>query len=181
MNRDKWETFAQIYLDFNIATACVLGILLLVAYVILMKLRKEQITLKKMLFGTLWSAYLVILLAGTILNRRIGLDYALYLTPFWSYKAAMEEGNEFLVWQIIYNVVMFMPWGVFLAIMWDKMKKPHWNIGSALLASVLIEATQFVLKCGTIEFDDVFHNVLGGITGYGIWLACYEFKKKKEA
>ena len=36
--------------------------------------------------------------------------------------------------------------------------------------SVLIETLQFVLKRGFAEFDDVFHNVLGCLIGFGVYV-----------
>jgi glycopeptide antibiotics resistance protein len=37
------------------------------------------------------------------------------------------------------------------------------------LTSLSIELLQLVLKRGLFEFDDMFHNTLGVIIGYGIW------------
>ena len=37
-----------------------------------------------------------------------------------------------------------------------------------VITSFGIEFLQFVLKCGLAEFDDVFHNALGCMLGYGI-------------
>lgn len=50
-------------------------------------------------------------------------------------------------------------------------------IGGAF--SVLIESLQFVMKRGFSEFDDVFHNVLGCMFGYVLYIAIACLVKKK--
>lgn len=174
MNKFDWNVFADTYLDFNVWIVVSVGLLLFALYMIYIKFKRQSIHLSQIIFGVFWSIYVLVVITSTILNRQIGEETHLYLTPFWSYKEAMEEGSESIIWQILYNIVMFIPWGIFLANMWENMKKPHWNILSALLASVMIELIQLTFKCGTVELDDVFHNVLGAITGYGIWRAYYE-------
>lgn len=67
------------------------------------------------------------------------------------------------------NVLMFVPFGLligcaFKRVGWKKM------LVASLCLSVLIEALQFILKRGFAEFDDVFHNTLGAILGYGLFL-----------
>ena len=64
------------------------------------------------------------------------------------------------------NVVAFIPVGLLLGYVFDKIK--WWQV---LLAGVLlsfgIESLQFILKRGFAEFDDVLHNGLGCLAGYG--------------
>lgn len=38
----------------------------------------------------------------------------------------------------------------------------------------MIEGTQFVLKRGVVEFDDIFNNTLGTLIGYGLIMALLE-------
>ncbi len=46
--------------------------------------------------------------------------------------------------------------------------------------SFAIESTQYVTKTGFAEFDDVFHNTLGCVIGYGIYLVVYGLWLKLE-
>jgi len=39
-----------------------------------------------------------------------------------------------------------------------------------------IEVIQLVFKLGLFEFDDVFHNVLGAVIGYGLWRVWRKFR-----
>ena len=52
--------------------------------------------------------------------------------------------------------------------------------------SVLIETLLFLLKRGFAEFDDVFHNALGCVIGFGVyvgvrWMVERGKKKRRES
>ena len=65
--------------------------------------------------------------------------------------------------QILANVIMFLPVGVFAGSAWK------WRgLWVATGLSVLIELIQFITSRGLGEFDDVLHNVLGAVIGIGI-------------
>ena len=66
------------------------------------------------------------------------------------------------------NVVAFIPIGLLLGISFPGMK--WWSVlltGGAF--SLLIETLQFFLRRGFAEFDDVGHNVVGCMVGYGVY------------
>ena len=68
------------------------------------------------------------------------------------------------------NVAAFIPVGVLLGCASDKMK--WWKvvlIGASF--SIIIEVLQFVTRRGYAEFDDVFHNTLGCLIGFGLFAA----------
>lgn len=125
--------------------------------------------------GAKWSAglllleYIILLLILAVWARSIQPERAFDFIPFWSYRAVQRGGHELLLTQIIMNVIAFIPIGFLLGISFPKVK--WWKvflIGGAF--SILIEALQFFLKRGFAEFDDVFHNVLGSMIGYGFYV-----------
>ena len=66
------------------------------------------------------------------------------------------------------NVMVFIPIGALLGTGYTRLQ--WWKlllIGFVL--SVVIELLQLVLKRGCCEFDDVMHNTLGCLIGYGIF------------
>lgn len=69
---------------------------------------------------------------------------------------------------------MFVPWGFLLPLWGGRFRKFAWTVGSGLLGTILIEGTQFVLKRGVVEFDDIFNNTLGTLIGYGLIMALLE-------
>lgn len=132
--------------------------------------------------GLRWSAglmlleYLFLLLLLAVLLRKVQ-DYREYsLTPFWSYRA-IRDGVKFLSTQNFANVLAFVPIGLLLGCAFGRMK--WWKvllIGGGF--SVLIETLQFFLKRGFAEFDDVFHNVVGCLIGYGVYMSVACLVKK---
>ena len=133
--------------------------------------------------GMRWSAllllfeYLFLLISLTLLFREIPTERRINVFPFWSYRAVWGRGNEPLLTQMIMNVFAFIPVGFLLGISFPNIK--WWKvllIGGTF--SLLIETTQFVFKRGFAEFDDVFHNVLGCMIGWGVYLAFVSLAKK---
>ena len=70
---------------------------------------------------------------------------------------------------MIANVLAFVPIGLLLGCAFGRMK--WWKvllIGGGF--SLLIETLQFILKRGFAEVDDVMHNVVGCLLGYGVYI-----------
>ena len=112
---------------------------------------------KKDWISGVFAAYLFFILAGTVLIRKPGtLRYE--LMPFWSWSKP-EHFN-----QIIINILMFIPIGFLLGI------KVGWKgIPIAALFSLIIELIQLITHRGLFEFDDIIHNTLGTVIGFGIY------------
>ena len=135
--------------------------------------------------GWRWSARLLLiecfflLLSLTVLFRSVGTTRSFNFTPFWSYRF-IREGHELLLTQAIANVVAFIPIGLLLGISFPDIK--WWKvllIGSAF--SLLIETLQFFLRRGFAEFDDVWHNGVGVMVGYGIYVGiAYLIKRQSK-
>ena len=118
--------------------------------------------------GLLLLEYVFLLFYVAVLLRRVHVNREFDFTPFWSYRA-IQEGVVFISTQVIANIVAFIPVGMLLGFVFDRIK--WWEvllIGVGF--SVLIETLQFFFKRGFAEFDDVFHNVLGCMIGYGIYV-----------
>lgn len=153
------------YAEVHYGWGCVVGILCFATY---LWINRESITRLVIAKGMIFSIYIVVLLGGTLLNRIPGKEYGVVLTPFWSYYETFVEGKIYLKEQMLYNVIVFLPWGIMLPIWFEKIKNLKTVLCSTMIFSVLIESLQWIFRCGTCEFDDVFHNVLGAAFGYGI-------------
>ncbi len=111
------------------------------------------------------SAYLFLLYSSTVIfrqyNANVGYDFYL----FWSYSAVNKES---LLRQNVLNVLMFVPVGFMFSLVFRRIK-----LWQALLIgiciSVSIESLQFFLKRGFAELDDVMHNTVGCMMGYGLY------------
>lgn len=112
------------------------------------------------------AGYVFVILYKTVLIRSAADVFNYNFNPFWSY-AAIIDGRKTLIVEHILNVALFIPLGVLL---WFAFKQKKWwkSLLFGCLVSVSIEILQLALKRGLCEFDDVFHNTLGCLIGFGI-------------
>lgn len=105
--------------------------------------------------------YVFLLFCSTVIFRATGETRQYDFHPFWSYS------RPDLLVENIMNVVVFIPVGLLLGIAFKQMT--WWKallIGCSI--SVTIESLQFFLMRGFSEVDDVMHDTLGCLLGYGI-------------
>lgn len=124
--------------------------------------------------GSRWSAglalleYLFLLLFLAVLRRKVQDFHECGLIPFASYRPVLD-GTRPVSAQVVANVLAFVPVGLLLGCAFGRIK--WWKvllIGGGV--SLVIEVLQFVFKKGYAEFDDVFHNALGCIVGYVVYM-----------
>ena len=126
------------------------------------------ITLKGFRTGLRYSAklllieYIFLLFCSTVIFRATGETRQYDFHPFWSYD------RPDLLTENIMNVVVFIPVGMILGSLLRV--KGSWffvlMIGYGI--SVSIESLQFFMMRGFAEVDDVMHNTLVCLLGYGI-------------
>lgn len=117
--------------------------------------------------GLLLVEYLFLIFCSTVIYRLHNEERGYDFHPFWSYKA-IEEGRVELLSENIMNVVIFIPIGLLLGCVFRNLN--WWKVFLIGLGiSFLIEALQLYMKCGFAETDDVIHNTLGCLLGYGLY------------
>ena len=80
-----------------------------------------------------------------------------------------HRGNmPFLRWfsNIFGNVLVFVPLGLYLPMVIPAMRTFLRTLTAAVLASMTLEALQYLLGTGSTDIDDVWLNGLGGALGY---------------
>ena len=119
------------------------------------------------LSGALAAAY-VVALAAMLLGGRSVASRGVNLIPFWSYRAYLAGGLDYLYVNIL-NVLLFVPFGfcgmLFISLSAGRERAFVKTVLAGLAVSLLMEVLQFVLSRGLAEFDDVFHNTLGAALG----------------
>lgn len=122
---------------------------------------------KNRFFVSLLAAYVFLVIADVLLTRNFGGSIEYELIPFWSYHAILFGTDITILYQVIANIIMFIPIGILLPYSF-KIRKLTILIGFSL--SCLFEVMQLVLRCGLFEFDDIMHNTLGTFIGYVLYL-----------
>ena len=119
--------------------------------------------------------YLSFVLTITVIERIPSPEPEYELVPLWSYKA-IASGTTKLIAENFWNVVLFIPIGVIVSVLFPKQKL--WPaVAAGLLLSAAVELTQLITHRGLFEFDDIFHNTLGAVIGSALFLL---MKKREE-
>ena len=117
--------------------------------------------------GLLLFEYVFLVFCSTVIYRLYSEERGYDFHIFWSYRA-IEEGRIELLPENILNVLFFIPVGLLLGCSFRNMK--WWLVlFIGLGASILIETMQFYLRRGFAETDDVLHNTLGCMIGFGLY------------
>ena len=117
----------------------------------------------------LFIIYLLHVYGSTVFSR-LPSKRICKLEVFWSWKEILNSMNTTypkyeLFLENILNVIMLLPLGIFLSLVYGK--KIDWKIGLLIGISISfsIELLQLVLCRGLFEFDDIIHNSLGFLIG----------------
>lgn len=106
--------------------------------------------------------YLFLIYCSTVFLREDWGVIRYKLVPFWSY------GRPDLIVENIMNVIVFIPIGILLGCIFNVRKCWHiLQLGAGI--SLSIEILQLFLRRGYSELDDVMHNTLGCLMGYGLY------------
>lgn len=132
---------------------------------------KKQKTITWGVFGIylFLLAWLILFKFSTDFTQ-LGHMRTINLIPFK--ESVIVNGRLFLD-EIIYNILVFVPFGVYVNIFkndWSFVTK----IIPSLCLSVIFEVVQFALAIGASDITDVIGNTLGGIIG----LLLYSLFKK---
>lgn len=128
------------------------------------------------LWDKLSLVYVGFMLLVTLFIREIGSGGKLAWTPFWSWQAVLQHHNFKMLWQILLNVLLFIPFGALLALKHGRSAKTTVLTGFGL--SLCIELCQLVFRLGLFEWDDILHNGVGCALGVAAMRTCKYIMKR---
>ena len=178
MNKDVGQYFINLYKDVPSYIYLALLLFFFLVFVLLLLFYGIK-KCWRLSMKTLLSEYICLLLCSTVLFRKYNECRKYDFQPFWSYMAIHEGKSQFMIENIM-NVVVFVPVGLLLGCAYSNIR---WLkvllIGSGI--SAVIETLQYFLHRGFSEVDDLMHNTLGCIIGFGIYksVQCICFKTQR--
>lgn len=114
------------------------------------------------------AVYLLSVLYITVFSRQQNPEPIIKLQLFWSYEESFLNKDWPLLIQIVLNVLLYLPFGFIIAGTAEKLS--WWKVGIlAVIFSAITELSQLIFCLGFFEFDDILHNTLGALAGYGIY------------
>lgn len=98
--------------------------------------------------------------------------------PFHTMKDLLHHHpfNEFIM-NNVGNIVLFVPFGLFLSLKFNKQKSLNKVILSGMLLSVTIECIQIFIPNRWTDIDDVILNTIGTGVGYYLFNLIYKILK----
>ncbi len=118
-----------------------------------------------------------------IINGELSGFRSFNIKPFQTFGDFMDiaRRGQFLrgFSNILGNMLVFMPMGYFIPMLFRRLRKPAAVILTAVLLSVFFEISQYLFYLGTSDIDDVILNTLGGAAGHGCFCGMSRFIKCK--
>ncbi len=91
--------------------------------------------------------------------------------PFGSIAQLISETiPEVAVRNILGNIVLFVPFGLLMPLLFDRMQALGSLLWRIVVISVLIESLQIFTRARSVDVDDVVLNTLGGAIGFLLFL-----------
>ena len=127
-----------------------------------------------------WSFFIIVFATIILFNLPFRFDpgqSVLNLSPFqW-----LREGNIMrrIMTEIRPNILLFIPLGLFIPIVFKRMRKLHMTALIVFTVTLSVEFFQYFIGRSS-DIDDLIANLSGGIIGYGIFrILMLMFKNKQ--
>ena len=167
---DIFQTIISHYPKWSKIELITVIIVMIISFIILERYyKKNKITKTQMCFSILFIIYLLHVYGSTVFSR-LPSTRKYQLEVFWSWKEILNSMNTTypkyeLFLENILNVIMLLPLGIFLSLVYGK--KIDWKVGLLIgfCISFSIELMQLVLCRGMFDVDDIIYNSLGFLIG----------------
>jgi len=145
---------------------------------------KRQFSLKRYMIWLCFWIYMGGMIYFLFIGERYGNpynDYRYNLILFQEIRRFViyrdKIGMSSFLLNIFGNIFAFSPFGVFLPLLSQNMRKMWRVFGMSFLVTLCIECTQLVTRLGVFDVDDLVMNTLGGVIGYGIYCFYIRFSR----
>ena len=174
-------TLLKDYIFLGLGLLMIIGLIFLIGYkFIYQKLMngKKKIQKKKLLLYGISICYFAVVFGAVFLSRgNVYKEINLHL--FSSYLEAYHNMSPSLIRNIILNILLFVPLGVFLPLYTKKIDKKYIIIPIGFFVTLIIEIIQYSTGYGIFEIADLLNNTIGVIIGYGLYKSYNNIKNKE--
>lgn len=141
--------------------------------------------MKKKYLYIILALYLILILKLIVFKYPPGVTFNFSGANFVPFKTILMYLAGEPTWNVamrnlLGNIVVFIPLGLVIAALYNKMK---WRraLFVSLLIGVMLESLQVIFRSGIMDIDDVILNSLGVFVGYLLLKLVYEvFGKRKK-
>lgn len=123
--------------------------------------------------------YLVLLFQVVFSNRDSYGNIRIFNGSLFAvYEQAAIHFSASAIINIVFNILLFVPWGILFYIPLKDSRKRILIIPAGIIVSILIEFSQYIFSCGIADVADIFNNSLGVVMGYAIISAYFCLKER---
>lgn len=129
---------------------------------------------RETVIGVLFVWAMVIAAVTMFPLKIIFYDWAsvINLVPFASITQLIRHTPAQVAFKnIVGNIVLFVPLGLLLPILFSRLQRPWPMIWRGAAISIAIELAQLVTRARAVDIDDVILNTLGGAIGFAVYRA----------
>lgn len=141
--------------------------------------KKGNITVHKLFSVILINIYIITVLILTILGRRNGVISSICAADlFRTYQQVFLVRSKYAVYEIVFNIILFIPMGVFIL---DNKSKVKQKLMVCFLIVLSIEILQFMSGRGLFEVCDLIDCSLGcllGVVMKYIYFVLYDIEQR---
>ena len=141
--------------------------------------KKGRIGKNAAVMATLCAFYMSVIITITLINRHVRKKARTKLVLFWTIRSILD-GNTTLLNEVLWNIILFIPFGLMLASLLKRKRSWAAPVIGVLISSG-IELSQYMMKRGLFEFDDIVYNTLGTIVGTILFYVLLRAKKRKDS
>lgn len=174
--------FLKDYIVLGIVLLIFIGILFYIGYkIIYQKLMKgkKRISKKKILLYGISICYFAVVFGAVFLNR-VAVYKEINLHLLSSYLEAYHNMSPSLIRNIILNILLFIPLGIFLPLYTNKLDKIYKVVPIGFIITLIIEIMQYKTGFGIFEIADLLNNTIGVLIGYGLYKSYINIKNKEK-
>lgn len=146
----------------------IMALIVLLAFLLLFVGRKGLGKGLRYSLGVLLVEYVALIYCSTVFFRPTGKVATYDYKPFWSYQAYLDGREPNALIENYANMLVFVPVGLLLGFTIKRTSYVRVAIIGVCI-SIGIELLQLIYKKGFSELDDVMHNTLGCMLGYGLF------------
>lgn len=156
------------------------GVFLAAVFVLMKKLSPDKRPgIGKAAIGVLLACWLILVFVLTTGSRGANYSGNVNLHLFSDYKEAWLKWSLTEYQLILFNMLMFAPFGFLLPLLWKKAEKTAVMALFSFLATLFVEVLQLITGRGIFELDDLFNNFVGSMLGYFLIMAILGCIRKK--
>lgn len=108
----------------------------------------------------------ILVIGLTALSRGSNFTGSLNIDFLSGYISAWNNWSISELQLILFNMLMFVPLGFLLPLLWRKAEKLWVSLAISFAVTASLETFQFFTGTGIFELDDLFHNLIGSLFGY---------------